>query len=85
MIVRRKRGERDLFGVIVQPRLVSPEPKPLYAAIMKLRRSGFQVFRAGRDKHVIREQAASSGKRITTDQLLQLAAGPRCLGWNPNQ
>lgn len=83
MIVRRKKGERDLFGVTVQPRLVAPEPKPLYAAVMKLRRSGLQVFRAGRDKHVVRRHGASSGKRINTEELFHLAAG--AMGWNPNK
>lgn len=81
--MRRKKRERDLFGLVVQPRLVKPEPTPVYDAVMKLRRSGFQVFRAGRDRHVIRLQAASSGKKITTEELFHLAAG--AMGWNPNR
>lgn len=75
MIVRRKKGERDLFGVVVQPRLAKPEPPELYAAITKLRRRGFQVFRAGRDKHLVRSSASSRGRKVTTPQLFELA-GP---------
>ncbi len=75
MIVRRKKGERDLFGIVIQPRTVSPERKTLYAAVLKLRRSGLQVFRAGREKHLVRAPTATSGTRISTAQLLALAAG----------
>lgn len=70
----RKKGERELFGIVVQPRLVSPEPIPLYEAVLKLRRRGLGVFRAGRDKHLIREKPTCSGRKITTPQLLRLAA-----------
>lgn len=83
MIVRRKQRERDLFGIVVQPRLVKPEDPELYAAVMKLRRSGLQVFRAGRDRHVVRPLGAGRGKRITTPELFHLAAG--AMGWNPNK
>lgn len=81
--MRRKKGERDLFGIVVQPRLVSPEPMPLYEAVMKLRSSGLQVFRAGRNKHLVRSPSACRGKRITTEELFHLA--DRAMGWNPNR
>lgn len=79
----RKRGERDLFGIVVQPRLVKPEPPELYAAVMKLRRSGLQVFRAGRDRHVIRNLGAGRGARVTTVELFVMAE--KAMGWNPNR
>lgn len=73
MRVTRKKGERELFGIVVQPRLVNPEPVPLYEAVLKLRRQGLQVFRGGRDRHVIRDKATSRPRRVTTPQLLALA------------
>ncbi len=74
MIVTRKKGERELFGIVVQPRIVSPEPVSLYAAVLRLRRRGLQVFRAGRDKHLIRKMTTCRGRKVTTPQLLAMAA-----------
>ncbi len=79
MIVRRKKGERELFGIIVQPRLVKPEPVELYEAVLALRRSGVQVYRAGRDKHLVRPPTSSGGRKVTTPVLLGLAAAAP--GW----
>ncbi len=77
MIVRRKKGERDLFGIVLQPRLVKPEPAELYDAVLALRSSGVQVFRAGRDKHLVRPPTSSGGRKVTTPVLLGMAAAAR--------
>jgi hypothetical protein len=71
--VTRKKGERELFGIVVQPRLIKPEPPELYAAVLALRRQGLTVFRAGRDRHTIREKVTGRAKRVTTPQLLLMA------------
>lgn len=70
----RKRGERELFGIVIQPRRVNPEEAWVYAAVLKLRRRGLQVFRAGRDKHIVRTRPTARAKRMTTPQLVALAA-----------
>lgn len=68
----RKKGERELFGIVVQPRIVSPEPVALYEAVLRARRAGLQVFRAGRDKHLVRSRTTSRAKKVTTPQLLSM-------------
>lgn len=79
--MRRKKGERDLFGITQQPQTRREKPQ-LYSAITKLRASGFLVFRAGGDRHTVRRPGAPQRRPISTLELFALAE--RFNGWNPN-
>lgn len=57
-----------LFQPVPQPRTLKHEPEAVYAAVLKLRRAGHRVTRAGRDTHMI------NGERVGTHSLLALAA-----------
>lgn len=75
MIVSRKKCERELFGIVLQPRVVAPEKPLVYAAVLALRRKGLQVFRAGRQQHLICNATTCRGRKVTTPELLKMA-GP---------
>lgn len=50
------------------------ELQDIYNAVMRLRRAGFRVFRAGRDRHLIRRPRANHGWKVTVAELLRLAS-----------
>lgn len=46
-------AQAELFDIVPQPRNVKPEPREVYDAIVKLRKSGLVVLRRGRTAHAI--------------------------------
>lgn len=65
----RRRHLRTLFETPVQPRLVKPEAPEVYDAVLRARKCGWRVFRAGRDRHYVRKPWGWAGK-VSTAALL---------------
>lgn len=73
--MRRKKRERELFDLPTpQPRLSKGETVEVYDAVLRLRGQGLAVFRLGRDKHLVRKPTSRRGRKLTTPQLVELAA-----------
>lgn len=64
----RKKGERELFGIVVQPRYVRPERREVYDAVLRARQRGATVIRQGRDRHLVKFPWAN--KRVVTSEVL---------------
>lgn len=60
-------AQPSLFGPVVQPRYVKPEPASVYQAVLLLRKKGHKVYRSGRRAHTV------DGCNVPTDWLLALA------------
>lgn len=76
---RRRAAPATLFTdapTTEQPRRQKPEPPRIYDAVLKLRRQGWYVTRAGRDQHMLRGHynGFGRGRVVSTELLLTLAA-----------
>lgn len=80
---RQAPRQPSLFENVVQPRYVEPEPTHVYAAVLKLRRSGLKVFRLGLRHHKIGKPTTRHATKVTTRELLEIAE--HAMGWNPNR
>ena len=56
--------QSSLFATPAQPRAKATESDEIYEAVMRLRRAGARVFRAGRDYHLVNGQMVPNAKLL---------------------